>query len=126
MIILKNEFHYRSHDDIFLLYAGIHGGRSAQILTNDRMQDHRDAIGDKCYELFKLWQQEHWYRIKLGRNNQIELVKPMPYKMHIHKNADCWHIPFISRESLEFNVWDSYRLPENWACIRIKKSVETN
>ncbi|XP_031628172.1 mitochondrial ribonuclease P catalytic subunit-like [Contarinia nasturtii] len=112
-----------SKDDIFLLYAAMHSGQNSYILSNDFMRDHKFAIG-RYNELFKLWQQEQWYGFTLGQNKPIELVKPMQYKMYIHKVGDYWHLPFKTNEHLEAKMWNSYELPEDWACIRIKENVE--
>lgn len=87
------------------------------------MRQHKYAIGNKFDMLFKLWQQDHWYGFSSGNNQAIQLTKPMQFKMYTHKVGDFWHIPFKSREELESKTWNSYEMPKNWACIRIKQKM---
>ncbi|XP_031623922.1 uncharacterized protein LOC116341153 isoform X2 [Contarinia nasturtii] len=113
-----------SNDDIFLLYAAIYSGENACILTRDHMRNHKHAIGEEYDELFKLWQQEHWYSFEFSQSGSIELVKPIQYKMYIHKVDEFWHVPFEAKDNVVSNIWKNYELPENWACIRIKDNFE--
>ncbi|XP_031624091.1 mitochondrial ribonuclease P catalytic subunit-like [Contarinia nasturtii] len=116
----------KSVDDLFLLYAALQSGQHAHILSNDYMKQHKFSIEEKYRELFKLWQQEHWYGFILDQNKSLQLVKPMQYKMYIHKVNDFWHLPFKTNKHIESKLWNNYELPENWACIRIKDNVECN
>lgn len=114
---------FRSKDDIFLLYGAIYSGENAKIVSNDYMRQHKHAIGRKFNDIFKKWQQEHWYGFIIGENNKpIELVKPMQYKMFPHKTEQFWHLPFKSYEEANSkSKFNQYALPKNWACIQIKK-----
>lgn len=86
------------------------------------MRQHKHAIGKQFSDLFKLWQQEHWYGYTSDQNAFIKLIKPMQFKMYCHKVDDCWHLPFKSDREIELNTWSYYQLPENWVCVRLKPS----
>lgn len=114
----------RSEDDIFLLYAAIHSGPNAYILSNDYMRQHKVAMGPQFNELFKKWQQEHWYGFTIGKDKPIELIKPMAFKMYSHKIDETWHLPFKTNAEIESKTWNKYEQPKNWACVRIKLNVK--
>lgn len=104
------------------MYGAIHSGKNAKIVSNDYMRQHKHAIGKNFNEIFKLWQQEHWYGFKIGENKPIELITPMQFKMFIHKNDNnFWHLPFKSYEEANSKTWNQYALPKNWACIKLKE-----
>lgn len=113
-------FIFRSKDDIFILYAALSSGPNSFILSNDFMRQHKHAIGRQFNNLFKLWQQQHWYGYTTDTNKAIKLVKPMQFKMYCHKINDCWHLPFKSQEEIDSNTWSYYELPKNWICVRLK------
>lgn len=81
------------------------------------MRQHKFAIGRQYDDLFKRWQQEHWYGFTFGKDTPIKLFKPMQFKMHCHKVNDHWHLPFKLNE--EIDTFSNYELPKNWACIRL-------
>lgn len=101
----------------------MYSGQNSYILSNDYMRQHRFAIGPKFNELFKKWQQEHWYGFKIGADKPIDLIKPMQFKMYTHKIGDYFHLPYKTIAEIESKTFNYYDQPKHWACIRIRKNT---
>lgn len=86
------------------------------------MRKHKFAIGKQFNRLFKLWQQDHWYGLSVGEDGQIQLIKPMQFKMYTHKAGDYWHLPFRRSQKAESRAWRC-EPPKNWACIKLKSKT---
>jgi|SRR6218665_2187686 len=50
---------FRSADDPFMLYAALHSGQNASVVTNDELRDHRFLLGAELAGLLKMWQRGH-------------------------------------------------------------------
>jgi len=61
---MRRLFYFSSADDPYMLYAAMHSGLNAYILSNDMMRDTRFLLGDKLMARFKLWQRLRQIRFR--------------------------------------------------------------
>lgn len=108
-----------SADDPFMLYAALHSGQNASVVTKDELRDHRFLLGAELADLLKMWQRGHQV-IFLGLRKQFGKEFPMfkwpdnhDTRVQVNSTGDSWHIPFDDRSERT-----SFQLPDTWLCLR--------
>lgn len=110
--------YYRSHDDLFLLYAAFSTGRNAIIISKDLMRQHKFAIQNtELNILFNKWQFLHQYYFNKYKG-LIKLNSEVPIDAFVQKHDDHWHIPFNINVGAhkQRHIWPNY-----WICLKMPK-----
>lgn len=107
-----------SSEDPFMLYAALHSGHDAMVVTNDDLRDHRFLLGPELSDLLKLWQRGHQI-LFLGIKKQLGKTGPKfqwpdshDTRVQASANGDVWHIPFDNGD-----IRRSFQLPNSWICL---------
>lgn len=110
--------YYRSHDDLFVLYAAFSSGKKAIVISKDLMRKQKFGIQNKELNiLFNKWQFAYQYYfdkekglVKLNSQTQIDAV--------VQKKNDYWHIPYVLHKTI---CRERHTCFNDWICLKINK-----
>ncbi|XP_037040469.1 mitochondrial ribonuclease P catalytic subunit-like [Bradysia coprophila] len=111
-----------SEDDEFLIYSALKSGPNTNIVTRDALQNHAHKLDEKLRTVFRRWQQQHQYSVKLGDDPRIvEFDERIEFDMNAQQTDDgCWHIPFVNGPRFTFQDNNFFKLWKNWVCVSMK------
>lgn len=107
-------------DDVFTLYAALHSGPNALLLTNDRMRDHSHLLSSEQKTIFVRWLQMKQKMFSIVESSsEAVLSSPTEHKLSCHKCNAHWHIPYLDDDAHKKRK--HYKDPKfvKWACIKL-------
>nr|XP_036676687.1 mitochondrial ribonuclease P catalytic subunit [Drosophila suzukii] len=113
-----------SHDDPFLLYATLRSGQDTDFFSRDLMRSHAFHLGPELKPVFRRWQQEHQFSlVTQTQTGRIIVKEPIRHRLNAHEVSGTWHVPYC--EAYTQHPTESFEVPANWLCLKLKEPKET-
>lgn len=113
--------YFRTHDDLFTIYAALYSGERCQVISGDLMRSHSFLVRD-LRRLFLKWQKRNYCVIKTIKP-VLTYDPPQLYNPNCHKINNFWHLPFdvSDTKSNHLNV-KHFLTNTNYYCLKIDHS----
>lgn len=118
LFIYHLPLYFRTHDDLFIIYAALYSGERCQIVSRDLMRSHSFLVGN-LRRLFLKWQKRNHCLIKSIRP-QVIYDPPQLFNANCHKVENYWHLPVDVTDTDSDKIsLKQFWMDTNYYCLKI-------